>query len=367
MVGFLQRRGLFGGIGPQTLLGLASGIGSGDTLGEGLGPGFALAARGLEADRKQVQDTRRRELFRDLASDTTGTFGSLSPQVRALAAESPDFAQSLVLADAKAKIASRNAKPVAKFGALGGDRVFNRFTGEVRDIGGGRPGQVAGFKPPKGFRVKLDTQGQPVVDQFGRPEVEPIPGGPQARLPAETAGRLAFAKEGLAQLDNVERFFQEGKFTAGARIQQVLGVGEVGRLQRDVGIAIEAALRAATGAAAPEQEFQRFRNFFAPSADDTVTTAVNKIQRLRRLTARIAQDISRGRGGPGQQALAILDRLAREFNVPDASGGGGPQAGAESGLPAIAAPTPSLGLGAPAAPSTTGQGQTRRGTRFRLR
>lgn len=178
MVGFLQRRGLFGGIGPQTLLGLAAGIGSGDTLGEGLGRGFALAGRGLELDRKQAQDTRRRELLSELTSDTSGTFGSLSPQVRALAAEDPSLARSLIVADATSK---------AKKAAQGG---FSLVTG---------PGGETFQRGPQGrlFALPRTLDQEKELRSAGASRVNVTTGGAK-KLSEATAQKFVEAQEAAA-------------------------------------------------------------------------------------------------------------------------------------------------------------------------
>jgi hypothetical protein len=81
--------------------------------------------------------------------------------------------------------------------------------------------------------------------------------------------------------------------------------GDVGRAQRSVRTSIEAALRAMTGAAAPESEVRQYLEMYMPNARDSVESAQQKLTNLERFMRDTEAIVTQGRtssppstGGP---------------------------------------------------------------------
>lgn len=137
---------------------------------------------------------------------------------------------------------------VPKLEKLGPGDTLQAVTAPV----GGRPGtatQVATGgpeKPPPGFDyVDKNDPSKGLVA---------TPGGPATQLSSEAAGRLALVEASKPGLDAAKKFYLGPAYksspsnTIGIAATQALGVGEAGRARRGVEMAVEAALRTATGA-----------------------------------------------------------------------------------------------------------------------
>lgn len=125
-------------------------------------------------------------------------------------------------------------------------------------------------------------------------------------LPAEVAGRLAMM-ETAQQAYQKSRQILERDWTPEMLAQYYaakagLGSlsGELGRARRDVRLAIEAALRAMTGAAAPETEVSRYEDMFMPTPWDDSATRQQKIKLLDDFINNARRTILQGRVLPGQ-------------------------------------------------------------------
>jgi hypothetical protein len=153
-------------------------------------------------------------------------------------------------------------------------------------------------KPPSGYRYSQDGQ-----------SLEAIPGGPATKLGGDMVGRVAALQTAKENFDAVREFYlggtrEDGTVVEGQgtmdRINQLANRGTAGRVERNVSLAIEAALRAMTGAAAPESEVQNYVNIFGPSALDTPATIKDKLDRLESFMANVEANIAQGRGtSPG--------------------------------------------------------------------
>lgn len=164
-------------------------------------------------------------------------------------------------------------------------------------------------KAPSGYTWQMDEQGRPE-------RLAPIRGGPAEAIPSEVAGKAAAASQAREALSSAEKFYLQGEgeswagqgYDLGDRARDVevpflgrpLSGGESGRARRDVMIAIEAALRLLTGAAATEPEVRRFAEMYAPGPTDNYETIKQKLTRLRTLIDRAEKAATRGRGGPIQ-------------------------------------------------------------------
>ena len=148
-------------------------------------------------------------------------------------------------------------------------------------------------KPPPGYTWK-----QPSNPAAG---LSPIPGGPQSKLPANEAGYLAMLKSSRPGVEQAKKYFLSPDFksgpldAAGLALGQKLDVGEISRQRRNIEMATEAALRIATGAAAPEPEVKRYANFYMPSVYDGEATRRQKLEALSRFMDCAKANMGRGR------------------------------------------------------------------------
>jgi hypothetical protein len=145
-------------------------------------------------------------------------------------------------------------------------------------------------KPPAGYRYSQDGT-----------SLEAIPGGPATKLPGEMAGRMAALQTARRTMEDAKAFYEN--LSTGDRANQLLNRGEAGQAERTIGLAVEAALRAMTGAAAPENEVRTYMNMFAPSFDDSQATIKDKLQRLESFMADVETNVNQGRStGPAPAA-----------------------------------------------------------------
>lgn len=145
----------------------------------------------------------------------------------------------------------------------------------------------------------------------GQKELKPIPGGPESKIPSETAGRLAMmdtaASDFAKARAELERPYGVGVGSLPDRAASAAGVGDIGRAQRTIRLAVEATLRAMTGAAAPEQEVSRYADMFTPNQFDKPETAKQKLDYLESFMRNAKGTILQGRqssAAPSQQQRA---------------------------------------------------------------
>lgn len=153
-------------------------------------------------------------------------------------------------------------------------------------------------KPPAGYQY---------VDQNDPSKgLQAIPGGPATHLPSETAGRVAMMETAAADLPSARKILMDGRSGTGAPLSSMaastLNVGDTARANRTVRVAIEGALRAMTGAAAPEQEVKRYENMFMPSPLDSRETATQKLNLLDDFISNAKNLVTQGRGPAGNAA-----------------------------------------------------------------
>lgn len=174
--------------------------------------------------------------------------------------------------------------------------------------------------PPQGYRWNT---AKPT-------ELEPIPGGPASKLPAETAGKVGMMRTALQSLPALRNIFLgEEDPATGQRKGADLGVGIDYYLQRgDIGEgvrlgtgAIETVLRVASGAAVPQSEVDRYEKLFMPTPFDTQETRARKLDALERWIGNMVSAIQEGRPIAPEEAAAIAhartagkpqDRLAKD-------------------------------------------------------
>ena len=194
--------------------------------------------------------------------------------------------------------------PLPKFEKVGNRLVRINPDGTTQDATPSGMPISSGEKPPSGYRYTPDGQ-----------SLEAIPGGPATKLPSGDAAKLAALQTAETSFEDAKQFYQHSDFVD--RGNQMLNRGEAGRAERTVRLAVESALRAMTGAAAPDSEVQSYMNLFGPSAWDTPATAKDKLDRLESFLRNVRANIEQGRGpatgaalpekNPASDPLGILD------------------------------------------------------------
>lgn len=137
-------------------------------------------------------------------------------------------------------------------------------------------------KPPSGYNWNEDGS------------LSAIPGGPATKIPAADAAKIAALQTAEKSFEDAKSFYEKSDFVD--RGNQMLNRGKAGRAERTVRLAVESALRAMTGAAAPDSEVESYMNLFGPSAWDTPATARDKLDRLQDFLANLRANIEQGRG-----------------------------------------------------------------------
>lgn len=152
-------------------------------------------------------------------------------------------------------------------------------------------------KLPSGYRWAADGQ-----------TLEPIEGGPATTIAGEAAGKMALAQSGIQGVQGARGIFlnEDGSVNRTAVFQANANVGDVnlapgsqGRSARQqIRLAIEGALRLATGAAAPDSEVVRYESMFLPSIADTKDDVSRKMNMLEDFLKNTTKYISQGRVRP---------------------------------------------------------------------
>jgi hypothetical protein len=236
---------------------------------------------------RNEQDPQRKAMM-------TQTFLNANPRMKQLLesygfdANNPDATYDMIIAEARGMTEPK----ASEYKTFKPDEGIYRAGPQGLDVVREPQAGASSGKPPSGYRYAQDGQA-----------LEAIPGGPATKLPGDMAGRVAAlqtAKESFADVRN----FYEGQ-DWGDRASQLINSGSAGRVERNVRLAIEAALRAMTGAAAPESEVENYLNIFGPSALDTQATIKDKLDRLQSFMANVEANIAQGRssapGAPAQQ------------------------------------------------------------------
>lgn len=135
--------------------------------------------------------------------------------------------------------------------------------------------------------------------------VEPLPGFDRP-IPGDVAGKVAMMNMARERIANTRQNLEKSWGIKGALQNAAANVplvgdlawasGDIGVAQRDVRTGIEAALRTMTGAAAPEQEVQRYMQMYAPGVNDTQETAKQKLDGLMKFMEDADRLVMQGRG-----------------------------------------------------------------------
>ena len=109
-----------------------------------------------------------------------------------------------------------------------------------------------------------------------------IEGGPATDIPVESAGRLALLKTARGAFDSAKSVLMRDRGAFGMNspvdvAKSFASAGDVGNANRSVKLAIESALRAATGAVAPPSEVENYAKMFMPIPADSDKTTAHKL------------------------------------------------------------------------------------------
>lgn len=195
-----------------------------------------------------------------------------------------------------ADFSDTKAPETKEFETAGGGKVAMQWDPsskswkKVDGVQGGGTG-----KPPAGYQwVDINDPGKGFTA---------IPGGPGTHLPSETAGRIAMMETAAAELPRARETLMKGRGATGTTFanaaSSATNMGEYSRANRTVRLAIEGALRAMTGAAAPDSEVKRYEDMFMPGAFDSRETATQKLNQLDDFIANASRLVKQGRGPAG--------------------------------------------------------------------
>lgn len=304
--GFMDRLSNGLAANPMTLMTLGAGIAQG-----GVGKGLQYAAAGSQADR-----TNRQKQLTQTATYAALKARGMSDADALLAMQSPEALKAVLPRLFPSYKSTTVGNTAAAFNEADGTFKPGFTAPKFERLG---PGETL-IQTPGGAMGSTDSGGQPSVIARGGPEKAPqgyqwvdpndqskgvtaIPGGPGTHLPSETAGRVAMMETAAADLPNARRILMEGRGSTGTGVSgataNALNIGDTGRANRTVTVAIEGALRAMTGAAAPDTEVRRYENMFMPSPFDSRETATQKLNQLDNFIANARRLVTQGRNPGG--------------------------------------------------------------------
>jgi hypothetical protein len=177
-------------------------------------------------------------------------------------------------------------------------KVILGADGTTTPLGGVKSNNGGQGNAPSGYRWSATKPG----------EMEAIAGGPASKLPADVAGKVGMMRVAIGNLPTIRNIFlgeesdidpKTGKPTRkGANIGMIdyyATKGNIGEGIRLTTGAIESVLRAASGAAVPEQEVTRYQSLFMPSPYDTEATKARKVDALENWIGTMLSAIQEGR------------------------------------------------------------------------
>jgi hypothetical protein len=138
---------------------------------------------------------------------------------------------------------------------------------------------------PQGFKIPAGFKPNPNAGVAGEPDVIPISGGPGTRQSPEQAAKTALAAGALELIPQIRNsIIPGGEIDRGlvATINANLPFTEGRVVRTRILDAIEAKLRAESGAAVPQSEVERAAIRFMPSTLDKDAGIVDKLDRLEK-------------------------------------------------------------------------------------
>lgn len=254
-----------------------------------------------EMQARQAENLEARKSRESLARDAANRDLIKFEQTHALRVDSAQQIHDARLATAKT--AEERAAETARH-----NKIIESLTVESNRI---KEQLGGGSKPPSGYRWK---QGQEGV-------LEPIPGGPATVLSPEQAAKTELLANGIKDVQRYrDLVFKDGKpdrgIIVGMSTPGMAGVpGTSSRLAYSyIYNAVEAKLRAESGAAVPESEVQRVAKRFVPSPLDNDETIKSKVDRLEEF---LGGSLGRIKGQPGagvnQPEATDVDALIKKY------------------------------------------------------
>lgn len=135
-------------------------------------------------------------------------------------------------------------------------------------------------KPPSGYRWREDGS------------LEPIPGGPGEKLSPEAAAKTAQVDNALTTIPEIRRLMVDQSLDP---VSFYAEAGDTGQGRRLVKQAVEAYLRATSGAAVPETEVDRALRLYEPTPFDKKPTRQRKVDQLENFLKGTGANIKKGR------------------------------------------------------------------------
>lgn len=305
---------------PPALGGQSPGAGIGDRLGAGFNSFIGNAHTGpigallgglsglVTGQRNDAQGVAQQNLK---AQYNAYIAAGLPPQKALLATLNPKAAEALLPQIAPSFKAHNVGNTAGAFNEATGEFKPSYTEPKYEKLG---PGDNLVAVGGSGGAARTVASGGPEKPPSGYDWVDPkdpskgvqaIPGGPATHLPSETAGRIAMMETGAADLPNARKVLMDGRGSMGTGVSgaaaSAANIGETGRANRTVRVAIEGALRAMTGAVAPETEVKRYENMFLPSPFDSRETAAQKLNKLDDFISNAKRLVTQGRGPAGNQ------------------------------------------------------------------
>lgn len=297
--GFLSGlgRGIAGNA--NMLMALGAGIAGGRDLGEGISKGLLGGMQGAQVDRARGSENLTYQALIKRGLDPETAQAAVRDKTLLAAILPALYTKQMKPMTAEQKAALGIPANIPYFiGPDGMPTPLKGFEPKFEKVG---PGETGQFVSPMGGAVGQTISGGPEKPPAGFQWVDPkdpskglsaIAGGPATHIPAEAAGRIALMDSARNELPNAKQTFLNAAkrgWAGGVTGQSdmfgdVLGFytnsGEMGRARLAIRGAIEAALRAATGAAAPETEVSRYESMYLPQPGDSVERTEQRLRML---------------------------------------------------------------------------------------
>lgn len=304
---FLNNIGNFLSNNSNTLMSLGAGIAGGRNWGEGISAGLTGAQKGRTQDQTmRAQMGLYQALLSRGLDHPTAMAAMTNPELlKAVMLREPHNVGNVVGAWDKTtgKFNPQFAAPEIKSVSPGDNLVsVSAFP---------MPGQPAATTIATGGPPKPPANYEWVDPNNPKKGVTAIPGSSATELPGNTGAFVAMmdaARPGVQEarkyfIDKDQALMLKGGVTGpvGQMVGQRMNAFEIGRQQRNVRLGVEAALRAMTGAAAPETEVKRYSDMFTPSVYDAIETRQQKLDALEQFMTNARANIMRGRTTADEQ------------------------------------------------------------------
>lgn len=187
-------------------------------------------------------------------------------------------------------------------------------SGFERAPGGGLRAIPGGPGDPQYKRQVGDRQNAPPGYRWIDPEnpeagLKAIPGGPAEKVDAEVAARVGLGKSFLGQLEDTKDekgnvvpgvMSRVGSGEATGLIDYTMGaagLGEAGKLHRQIASGADALLRNLTGAGMSASEAKEYADRYRPTWRDDAESLKSKLEQLQRELGFVRDEVGKGRGG----------------------------------------------------------------------